>query len=315
MSTSTPKSAFSFPRASTASSHRGAVVVTGASSGIGRATAVRLARAGFEVFAGVRKEEDERSVRALAGASVTPIRLDVTHPDSVAGASREVSDAVGQSGIAGLVNNAGIATVGPIEYEPLDEIRNELEVNVLGAIAMTQAFLPMVRRAGGRIINIGSIGDRFTPPFGGALCASKSALRSVTEALRMELRPWGIHVCLIEPAAIVTRGVDKVEALGENLLRSMPPEAIERYGDMLRGFLERSMARERAGSPPSVVADVVFRALTDRSPKAVYPAGKGSRFLRLLPSVLSDRALDRLRLKLFALPSRFGALAQERTHA
>jgi NAD(P)-dependent dehydrogenase (short-subunit alcohol dehydrogenase family) len=295
--------------------HRGAVVVTGASSGIGRATAVRLARSGFEVFAGVRKEEDGDALRTEAGAWVRPVRLDVTHPDSIAGANREVSDAVGQSGIAGLVNNAGIATVGPIEYEPLEEIRNELEVNVLGAIAMTQAFLPMVRRARGRIVNIGSIGDRFTPPFGGALCASKSALRSVTEALRMELRPWGIHVCLIEPAAIVTRGVDKVEALGKNLLRSMPPEAIERYGDMFRGFLERSMARERAGSPPSVVADVVFRALTDRSPKAVYPAGKGSRFLRLLPSVLSDRALDRLRLKLFALPSRFGALTQERTHA
>src|SRR5690348_1629961 len=111
MSTSMPKSAFSFPRSSAALSNRGAVVVTGASSGIGRATAVRLARSGFEVFAGVRKEEDERSVRALAGASVTPIRLDVTHPDSVAGASREVSDAVGHAGIDGLVNNAGIATV------------------------------------------------------------------------------------------------------------------------------------------------------------------------------------------------------------
>jgi len=291
------------------------VVVSGASSGIGRATAVHLAREGFEVFAGVRKEEDERSVRALAGAAVTPIRLDVTHPESIAGASREVWDAVGEAGIAGLVNNAGIATVGPIEYEPLDEIRHELEVNVLGPIAMTQAFLPMIRRARGRIVNIGSIGDRFTPPFGGALSASKSALRSVTEALRMELSPWGIHVCLIEPAAIATPAADKVESAGENLLRSLPPEAIERYGKMLRSFLERSMAHERAGSPPSVVANVVFRALTDRPPKAVYPAGKGSRFMRLLPSVLSDRALDRLRLKLFALPERFGALTREQTHA
>ena len=286
---------------------RGAVLVTGASSGIGRATALRLAREGFTVFAGVRKEEDGRALRSEA-PNVQPVHIDVTDRESIAAAAGEVSSAIGGTGLAGLVNNAGIATVGPIEYVPVDQIRNELEVNVLGAIAITQAFLPMVRQAVGRIVNIGSVGDRFTPPFGGALCASKSALRSVTEALRMELRPWGIHVCLIEPAAIATPGVDKTESSGERLLRSLPPEAARRYEDMLRSFLEHSMARERAGSPPDVVASVVLRALTARSPRALYPAGKGSRLLRILPGILSARILDVMRLKLFSLPVRFGAL-------
>lgn len=295
------------------STHRGSVLVTGASSGIGRATALLLAHHDFVVYAGVRKEADGRTLReGAANASVRPVRIDVTDPESIAAASRSVSEATAGAGLAGLVNNAGIGVAGPIEYLPISEIRREMEINVLGAIATTQAFLPLLRLASGRLVNLGSVGDRFTPPFGGVTSASKSALRSFTEALRMELRPWGIQVCLIEPASISTPAVEKVSEDAERLLASLPPEGVRRYGTMFRSFLKRAVAQERGESPPEAVAAVVLRALTDQSPKTRYAVGKNSFLLRNLPRLLPDRALDFARMKVFSLPTGFGALSEGR---
>jgi NAD(P)-dependent dehydrogenase (short-subunit alcohol dehydrogenase family) len=290
--------------------HR-AVVVTGTSSGIGRACALRLTHEGFTVFASVRKPSDATALRAEAGERLLPLQLDVTDHTSVAAAAREAAEQMRTRGevLAGLVNNAGIGLFGPLEYLPLEDIRRILEVNVLGQIAVTQAFLPLLRTGHGRIVNIGSVGDRIAIPFGGALNGTKSAFASMSDTLRMELRPWGIHVVIIEPGSIATAAVDKTLGDPEAMLRRMGLEAERHYGRQFRRFVARTVARERRGSPPEVVADAVLRALRDRRPRRRYPVGKDAALLVMLPRLVPDRLLDRLRLRLLGLPTRFGALA------
>jgi NAD(P)-dependent dehydrogenase (short-subunit alcohol dehydrogenase family) len=285
-----------------------AVLVTGASSGIGKACALLLDRQGFTVFAGVRKHDDGNELQHQASPKLRPILLDVTDPTAIENAARIVRCQLAQTGLAGLVNNAGFGDPGPIEYVPLADVKRQFEVNVFGAIAVTQAFLPLIRQGGGRIVNIGSVGDRITMPFGGVLCSSKCAVASLTDALRLELRPWGIRVCLIEPALIATPGVEKTSSGGKKLLEEFPPEGASRYGKMFQTFLDRAMRREREGSSPDVVAAAVLEALTATTPKTRYPIGKNARVLTSLAR-LPDRLLDRLRLRMFNLPTGFGALA------
>jgi NAD(P)-dependent dehydrogenase (short-subunit alcohol dehydrogenase family) len=286
----------------------GAVVITGASSGIGRACARMLDRHGFQVFAGVRKEQDAQSLAAEASERLTPLLIDVTDAASIAQAVARVQASVGAAGLAGLVNNAGIGVSGPIEYLPLDDLHMQFDVNVFGQIAVIQRFLPLLRQAGGRIVNIGSVGDRITIPFGGALCASKSALASLNDALRMELRPWGLHVCLIEPATIATPAADKVQAASEALIAQLPPEGAQRYAGIFRAFTRRVVEQEAHGSSPEVVAAQVLRALTAARPRTRYLVGKNSTLLSVLAWLMPERLLDQLRLRLFGLPTASGAL-------
>lgn len=288
---------------------KGAVVVTGASSGIGRACALALDRAGFLVFAGVRRAEEGALLRQAASSRLTPMLLDVTDEASLASAAHTVTEAWGENGLMGLVNNAGVGLLGPLEYLPLGEIRRHFEVNVFGQLAVTQAFLPLLRKARGRIVNMGSVGGRFALPFGGPLCASKSAFASLTDSLRLELSPWGIRVCLIEPASIATPAVGKVGSQTEAMLEHLPPQGLERYGPLFRAFAARAMRREQRGSSPEAVADVVVEALTARRPKARYPAGADARLILTLAHWLPVPMLDQVRLHLFGLPARFGALA------
>src|SRR5512133_1382728 len=188
------------------------VLVTGASSGMGRACAVRLSAAGFTVFAAVRKESDADALRERGSPRLVPVLLDVTKAETISTAASAIREAVGESGLAGLVNNAGIAVTGPIELVPLEELRRQFEGNVFGQVAVTQAFLPLVRAARGRIVNVGSVGAKFALPFGGALNSSKAAFESLSDSLRMELRPWGIHVVLVSPGAIRTSAEAKLVA-------------------------------------------------------------------------------------------------------
>jgi NAD(P)-dependent dehydrogenase (short-subunit alcohol dehydrogenase family) len=273
------------------------VLITGTSSGIGRACATRMATAGFRVFAGVRKTTD-----APVGPGLVPVAIDVTDAASIAAALATVRAQLGGAGLDGLVNNAGIGLSLPIEYVPADLLRHHFEVNVFGQVAVLQAFLPLIRQARGRIVNMGSVGGRIAIPFGGVLCATKSALASMTDALRLELHPFGIQVSLIEPASIRTPAVDKTLGDVEATIRALPPEGAARYGQMLRTFTKRAFARESKGSPPEVVADAVHHALTAAQPRAHYPVGKSSRFLSLAPRVLPARVLDRLRSRLFGIP-------------
>ncbi|HEY2747162.1 MAG TPA: SDR family NAD(P)-dependent oxidoreductase, partial [Polyangia bacterium] len=223
------------------------VVVTGASSGIGRASAERLVRAGFVVFAGVRKPLDAERLRRENGDRIFPLELDVTDGDEIAAAVAVVRARVGGLGLHGLVNNAGIGLTGPLEYMALDELRRQFEVNVFGQIAVTQAFLPLLHAARGRIVNMGSVGGHIAIPFGGALSASKSAFGLLSDALRLELHSSGIAVSIIEPGAIATPAVDKTLGDPDAAVRALPPQGAAQYGEMLREFMRRGAERERHG--------------------------------------------------------------------
>ncbi|HEX6938496.1 MAG TPA: SDR family oxidoreductase [Longimicrobiales bacterium] len=272
------------------------VVITGASKGIGRACALRLDRAGFRVFAGIRAAADGESLRASASERLTPIRIDVTDEVSIRAAAQRVAAAVGDAGLAGLVNNAGIAVGGPLEFLPTAEIRRQLDVNVVGQLAVTRAFLPLLRRARGRVVNMGSISGRMALPFTGAYAASKHALEAVTDALRLELAPWGLHVSIIEPGVIATPIWETSEAAAMRLMEAYPPEAMEYYGGVLD--LVRQTVRHSAehGLPPDEVAKAVEHALTARRPKTRYLVGPDARaraLLRWLPDRLRDALILR----------------------
>ncbi|HEX7838682.1 MAG TPA: SDR family oxidoreductase [Kofleriaceae bacterium] len=277
------------------------VVITGASSGIGRASALRLATAGLRVYAGVRKDTDARSLRAEHPA-IVPIAIDVADAASIAAAKQRLEGEMGGEGLDGLVNNAGVGLTAPMEHVPLDELRRQFEVDVFGQIAVTQALLPLIRRARGRIVNMGSVGSHIAIPFGGVLCGCKSAFRAMNDALRLELRPFGIHVCLIEPGSIRTPAVDKTLGDVDRAIAALPPEGREHYAAMLREFTRRAYERELHGSPPEVVARAVHHALTASKPHIRYPVGQDARVFVTLPRLLPDRWLDWLRGRLFGMP-------------
>lgn len=279
---------------------------------MGRACAERLSDDGFIVFAGVRKERDAEALRSSGSPRRIPVILDVTDQRTISDAVRIIREAVGASGLAGLVNNAGIAVTGPLELLPLDELRRQFEVNVFGQVAVTQAFLPLIRAARGRIINVGSVGARFALPFGGGLNASKSAFESLSDSLRMELRPWGIHVVLVSPGAIRTTAESKLAADAEATLNAFSPEGKALYASSYRAFVRGMLELESHGVGPQIMAETVRRALTARVPRRRYPVGPRSRLLPLLVNALPSAAADALRLRLLHVYRRFGSALQSR---
>jgi NAD(P)-dependent dehydrogenase (short-subunit alcohol dehydrogenase family) len=278
-------------------------LVTGASSGIGRATVLRLAAAGQHVYAGVRTDADGAALtEAAAGRELTPVVLDVTDPVQIAAAATTVADHVGPAGLDGLVDNAGIGVAAPVELLPLDTFRRLLEINVVGQLAVTQTFLPLLRSARGRIVVISTIGVRFRPPFAGPLDATKAALAELAHALRQELAPWGLRVILIEPASIASPAADKVARDAEATLAGADPASRALYADTFTRMIAQVVSRERNGSPPEVAAETIVRALTAARPRDVYRTGKFARPMAAL-SVLPTPALDALRRRLFGLPA------------
>jgi NAD(P)-dependent dehydrogenase (short-subunit alcohol dehydrogenase family) len=271
----------------------GAVVVTGASTGIGRACALHMDGLGFDVWAGVRKEADGERLREAASDRLRTLILDVTDGESIAAAAAEVGAGSGR-GLVGLVNNAGVAVGGPLEFLDLDELRHQLEVNVIGIVATTQAFLPELRRARGRVVNIGSVGARVASPFVGPYTASKAAVASLSSALRQELRPWGIWVAVVEPGSVATPIWEKgAQSAGEGIER-LPPTGRELYGARLegmQGFIEKTGER---GIPAERVAEVVAHALTSGRPRARYLVGRDAKAQVALHRALPARRFDAL---------------------
>jgi NAD(P)-dependent dehydrogenase (short-subunit alcohol dehydrogenase family) len=269
----------------------GAVVVTGASSGIGEACARRLAGLGFQVFAGVRKPEDgERLQREIPG--VTPLPIDVTDANSIARAVQTLREATGDAGLAGLVNNAGVAVPAPIEHQPIEDFRHQLEVNLVGQVAVTQAFLPQLRAARGRIVNISSIGGKVAVPLLGAYAASKFGLEGFSDTLRRELRPWGIRVAVIEPGTIATPIWDKGIQSGDELEASLSEQARRDYGPLITTVRTASEQGARTGLPPDAVAKDVAHALTAKRPRTRYLVGREAKSRALLARRVGDRAVD-----------------------
>jgi NAD(P)-dependent dehydrogenase (short-subunit alcohol dehydrogenase family) len=270
-------------------SEHGTVVITGASTGIGRATALRLARGGFDVLAGVRREEDGAALRGEDGR-IEPVLVDVTDADQVAGLAERVAGAP----LAGLVNNAGIAVAGPLEGIPLDEVRRQYEVNVFGLLAVTQALLEPIRSGHGRIVNIGSIGGRVNTPFVGPYSSSKAAVRSLSAALRRELRPWGIRVALVEPGALDTPIWRKGEQGAEQTIGALSERVRTLYARQLDALVAATRKIAAGASSPDDAAQAVEHALTAARPRTLYTVGREARIQGALHSVLPARTFDAL---------------------
>jgi NAD(P)-dependent dehydrogenase (short-subunit alcohol dehydrogenase family) len=268
------------------------VLVTGASTGIGRATALRLDADGWRVFAGIRNPADGESLRAAASERLLPVTIDVTEPEQIAAAA-ELIEAESDGGLDGLVNNAGVAVPGPLETIPLDDLRHQLEVNLVAYVAVTQALLPQIRRAEGRVVFLASIGGRIAFPFGGPYHASKFATEAVGDVFRQELRPWGIEVAIIEPGSIDTpiwgRGQQKAEEV-----EAKSPQTNLLYGAALEKFRKVIEDTAERGIPPEKVAKAISHALESSWPKTRYLVGLDARAQALIKPLIPTRLFDKI---------------------
>jgi len=276
---------------------RQSVLITGASTGIGQACALQMDRLGWRVFAGVRREADAAALKAAASPNLEPLILDVTQAEQVTAAAEQVTALVGESGLHGLVNNAGISIAGPLEFIPMDLLRHQFEVNVLGQVGVIQAFLPFLRRAGGRMINISSTGGLVAVPGMGPYAASKFALEALSDSLRIELSPWGIKVILVEPGSIATPIWERSMSIADTWLAKAPPRMFELYGPYIPILRAWAVKGSQRGLPVERVSEIVAHALTTPHPKARYLIVRGSHLsvhlLRLAPAGLRDRLIAR----------------------
>jgi NAD(P)-dependent dehydrogenase (short-subunit alcohol dehydrogenase family) len=268
---------------------KGYIVVTGASTGIGEATAHHLAGLGFNVFAGVRKDADGERI---AGQRIEPLKIDVTDQASVDAAVVTVTQAAGNTGLTALVNNAGIAVAAPLEFIDIGQFERQLDVNVTGVLRATQGFMPLIRQARGRIVNISSIGGRVAIPLVGPYAASKFAVEGLSDSLRRELRPWNIKVALIEPGAVATPIWDKSLDESQAMIDQAPPEMLERYGEIVEAITKESRKNATDGVPPREVAEAVAHAITAAKPKTRYLVGRDAKMRGPIAKVMPDRVMD-----------------------
>jgi len=255
------------------------VFITGCSTGIGRVCALDLDRKGFRVFAGVRKSEDARSLKEDASGGLEPVLVDVTDQEEVSRAAEYVGKKVGEDGLHGLVNNAGVGVSGPMECVPLNQFQRVMEINVTGHVMVTQAFLPLLRKARGRIVFMGSESGRFTLPMVGAYSASKHALEAVANAFRAELISSGVRVSMVEPASIRTPIWDKINEENEKMVECLPENLRQIYGRELKASSRMTANLARVGIGPEKVSRAVLHALTSNHPKARYVVGLEARLL------------------------------------
>src|SRR4051812_29217806 len=262
------------------------ILITGASSGIGAATALHLDQQGMGVFAAVRAPE---GAGALAAASerLRTIALDVTDRGSIERALAEVG------ALDGLVNNAGIGVPGPLEVLAADDLREQLEVNVVGQVAVTQAALPLLRQAAGRIVFVGSVGGRLASQFAGPYHASKFAIEAIADVWRQELEPEEIAVVLVEPSAISTPIWDKATERLDSLLAGSDPR-IGRYRERLSSFRDSLQSADEHGKSPDDVAEAIEKALTDDKPDTRSVVGAGGKLATALRPLVPDRLVDKL---------------------
>lgn len=269
--------------------------MTGASTGIGRATALRLDRAGWRVLAGVRRQEDAESLRAEASGGIEPLFLDVTDAGQIAAAAERAG--AEDDGLQGLVNNAGLAVPSPLETIPIDDLRRQIEVNLTAQVAVTQALLPAIRRGHGRIVFLSSIGGRIAFPMTGAYHAAKFGVEAVGDTFRQELRPWSIPVSIVEPGSIDTPIWERGERIADEVKERSPQRealygrAVERYRKVVRDTAER-------GISPDKVAGVIEHALSARRPRSRYLVGIDAklqaRLRPLIPTPVFDRIVARV---------------------
>ncbi len=270
-------------------------------------------RAGWRIFATVRKSEDVVRLNALNLTDLFPVIMDVEDRSSITTAAQQIAAQVGGSGLDGLVNVAGIGIVGPVEYVTARDLQRIFDVNVFGQIAVTQAFLPLIREKRGRIANISSVGAHIAIPFAGLLNASKSAFGCFSDTLRLELSPFGIRVITIEPGSIATPAVDKTLGDVEGVVGNLPAQGREQYAATLRRVTRRAYEREKNGSPAEVVARAVHHAMTSDHPRIRYRVGKDARVIAVLPRIFPDWLLDIVRYRALGLQGQFSSVESKRT--
>jgi NAD(P)-dependent dehydrogenase (short-subunit alcohol dehydrogenase family) len=268
-------------------------LVTGTSTGIGRATALRLDSGGWRVFAGVRREEDAESLREAGSDRLIPVGLDVTDGEQIAAAAQRIGAELAGSGLDGLVNNAGIGVLGPLETIPMEDFRRQVEVNMIGHLAVTKALLPLLRQASGRIVFISSIGGRIAFPMNGPYHVAKFGIEAMGDVLRQELRPWGMSVSIVEPGSIATPIWERIDREIEALVERSP-ETEELYGGRLASVRRLSRRFGERGIAPERVAATIERALTARRPGARYLVGVDAKVQARLRIVTPTRLWDRI---------------------
>jgi len=266
-------------------------VITGASSGIGAATARELAGRGFHVLAGVRRERDADAIR---GPGIEPLILDITDPDHITAlAARVQGDPLGRP-VRALVNNAAMPVNAPVEAFAIDEWRRLFEVNLFGHVAVTQALLPALIQAKGRIVNISSVGGRIAMAAYGPYAGTKFALEAVSDSLRREMAPLGVQVVVVEPGAVRTDMPGRAIAGAHQLASAMTQEQSGRYGGLLHAVAAQTASAAGSGLPPEAAAKIIAKAITAPRPRTRYAVGRDAALLTFLARILPDRLLDRL---------------------
>lgn len=267
------------------------ILITGSSTGIGEACALRLDQLGHQVYAGVRRESDGDRLRSKASDRLSPVIIDVTDQASIDAAAKRIDSEVGR--LDGLVNNAGVGRGGPIEFLELDEWKDQFEVNVFGQVAVTKTMMPLVRKSpAGRIVFIGSIGGRVSTQSLAPYNASKHAIEAIGDSLRQELHPWGIQVAIVEPGAIRTDIWDKANDTLERLERDYPADALDLYASHIEGVKKGIAFQTKNAVPAEKVARAVEHALLSSRPKTRYLVGRDAHLMALMRNLLPDRALD-----------------------
>lgn len=267
------------------------VVVTGTSSGIGRATAEQLAAEGFHVLAGVRRQEDADKIKQN---NIEPVILDITAIDTLkALAERVEQDPLGRP-LRAVVNNAGIAVNAPLEMVPLDELRRQIEVSVIGQVAVIQALTPALLKSGGRVVNIGSVGGKISMPGFGIYSAAKYAMEAINDSLRREMSSFGLKVIMITPGGVSTSLSEKGVTTANRLSKLMTPDQHRRHDRLFDAVKARAESWATSGIPPEKVAGVVSRAIHASNPRTRYTAGRDSALLTRLVRILPDKLLDRM---------------------
>ncbi|MBQ75210.1 MAG: short-chain dehydrogenase/reductase [Gammaproteobacteria bacterium] len=275
------------------------ILITGCSTGLGRATALLFSNKGYQVFAGVRNDKDAQALTESDSAgNIQPLLLDITDGEQLGAAVERLENQLADTGLDALVNNAGIAKFIPLEFANPDDIRHMFEVNTMGPLLLSQSLLPLLRKAKGRIVIVGSIAGKVAFRFNGPYSISKFALEGFTDVLRRELSPFGIRVCLLEPGAIATPMMDKVEAESEEVISNLPREGKTYYESAIRDYMSSIPFSKDYAATPEQAAKVVAHAVESRRPKPRYLVTPDAKALVFLSWVLPDRIFDALLNKL-----------------
>jgi short-subunit dehydrogenase len=268
------------------------LIISGTSSGIGKACVKSLDERGFKIFAAVRNIKDYKKIKSETSKNIIPLLLDLGDEKTIRSAYSVVSENVGESGLYGLVNNAAIAIGGPMEFMPLKDIRRQFEINLFGQIAMIQTFLPLLRKGGGRIINISSTNGWISFPFMGIYCATKYALEAISDALRLELQKWSIPVSVINPNKIISPIWEKSIEITNRLFNGLPGDARSYYDTVLSGVIKTIRKTADTALSPDIIVEAVYHALTAKRPKTSYLPSFETKILFLISRILPKKILN-----------------------